>query len=106
MIANVVRFNTQEFDYYESLSTHTAVTEEEYLITAKLTAILRVANALDRSHKQKFKSAKVLLKEEELLITVDTQEDITLEKSLFPEKAEFLKRYSASVRSSGRRKHL
>ena len=106
VIANVVRFNTQEFDYYESLSTHTAVTEEEYLITAKLTAILRVANALDRSHKQKFKSAKVLLKEEELLITVDTQEDITLEKSLFPEKAEFFEEVFGIRPVIRQKKHL
>lgn len=86
MIANIVRYNTQEFNYYES---GTGMMKEEYLIIAKLTAILRVANALDRSHKQKFKDVRIMLKEEELVITVETTEDISLEQGLFPEKADF-----------------
>ena len=56
---------------------------------AKLTAILEVANGLDRSHKQKFKDVKTVLKDGNLVITVDTDEDITLEKGLFKERAEF-----------------
>ena len=56
---------------------------------AKLTAILRVANALDRSHKQKFKNYTVTLKGDRLQITVDSQEDLTLEKGTLAEKADF-----------------
>ena len=61
----------------------------DYLLTAKLSAILRVANSMDRSHKQKFKNIRILPKEEQLLITVETNEDITLERGLFGHRAEF-----------------
>ena len=67
------------------------LTEEAYLIIAKLTAILKVANGLDRSHKQKLKGVRATLKEEELVLTVDSQEDIVLEKGLFAKRANFFK---------------
>ncbi len=89
IIANVVRYNTQEFSYFENLDSSIRVTKAEYLIVAKLSAILRVANALDRSHKQKFKDVKIALKDDQLVITVETPEDISLEMGLFPEKADF-----------------
>lgn len=87
IIANVVKFNTTEFVYYAKLAGK--MDKDSYMLVAKLTAILRVGNALDRSHKQKFKNVKASLSENELLITVETMEDITLEKGLFQEKAEF-----------------
>jgi len=63
--------------------------QEDYLIIVKLVAILRVANALDRSHKQKFEQVRLTLKDAQLEIVVDTSEDITLEKGLFPPKADY-----------------
>ena len=89
MISYIVKFNTTDFEYYEEFSKHTAISREQYLVIVKLTAILRLVNAMDRSHKQKFDDVKISLKDGELLILVNTQEDITLEKGLFPEKAEF-----------------
>ena len=81
IVANVVKFNHEEFEYYEVLRT-SIMDREAYLKIAKLTAILRVANGLDRSHKQKFKDVKTVLKDDVLTITVDTNEDITLEKEI------------------------
>ena len=89
IIANIVKFNTMEFSYYEGMNEHTSLSREEYLVIAKLTAILRITNAMDRSHLQKFENVKVILKDQELVIQVDSQEDITLERGLFPEKAAF-----------------
>ena len=89
IIANIVKYNTTEFSYFEGLNEHTVISREEYLTIAKLTAILRITNAMDRSHLQKFENVKVNLKDQELVIQVDTQENITLEKGLFPEKAAF-----------------
>lgn len=88
IVANVVKFNHEEFEYYEVLRT-SIVDREAYLKIAKLTAILRVANGLDRSHKQKFKDVKTVLKDDVLTITVDTNEDITLEKGMFSHRADF-----------------
>lgn len=89
MIANIVKFNHEEFLYFEELSRASSLDKQAYLTVAKLTAILRIANGLDRSHKQKFVDVKAVLKETELILTVDTGEDITLEKGLFEDRATF-----------------
>lgn len=103
IVANVVKYNHLEFDYYEIMGKFSTMDKESYLKIAKLTAILRIANGLDRSHKQKFKNVKVSLKEDQLLITVDTGEDITLEKGLFGARAAFFEEVY-SVRPVIRRK--
>ncbi len=89
IVANVVKYNHMEFDYFEEMSRNGMIDKASYLKIAKLTAILRLANGLDRSHKQKFKYVKTALKDNQLVITVDTNEDITLEKGLFGERAMF-----------------
>jgi exopolyphosphatase/guanosine-5'-triphosphate,3'-diphosphate pyrophosphatase len=62
---------------------------EEYMVVAKLTAILRMVNALDRTHQQKCKNVTVTLKEHELKISVSSQADLSLERGTFEEKAGF-----------------
>ncbi len=89
IIANVVKFNTLEFTYFGVMASSGGISREEYLRIAKLTAILRIANAMDRSHRQKCKGAAINLKDQKLTILVDTQEDLTLEKGEFAEKSEF-----------------
>lgn len=89
IVANVVKYNHMDFDYYDVMSRNGSVDKESYLKIAKLTAILKIANGLDRSHKQKFKDVKTTLKDEQLIITVDSSVDITLEKGLFTKRAEF-----------------
>lgn len=91
IIANVVKYNHLDFDYYETLGGRASLDKEAYLTIAKLTAILKIANGLDRSHKQKFKDVRIALKDKELVITVDTPVDITLEKGLFSHRADFFK---------------
>lgn len=91
IIANIVRFNHSNFVYYEQIRTANdfSLDKDSYLIVSKLTAILRIANCLDRSHKQKLKGVKAQLKENQLILTVDTQEDITLERGFFDTRADF-----------------
>ena len=89
IIANAIRFNTEEFVSFEEFSMGCSLDRNDYLLTAKISAILRVANSMDRSHKQKFKNVKVTLKDRELIVVVDTVEDITLEQGLFSHKADF-----------------
>lgn len=89
IVANVVKYNHKAFEYYESLGSHTMLDKNVYLVIAKLTAILRVANGLDRSHKQKFRDVKTTVKDGQLIIHVDTAEDITLERGLFSQRADF-----------------
>ena len=63
--------------------------KDTYIKIAKLTAILRISNAMDKSHKQKFSNLSISLKKNTLTITADTLDDITLEKGLFDNKADF-----------------
>ena len=89
IVASVARFNYSKFVYYGQQTGENRLDRESYLIVAKLTAILRLASGLDRSHKQKLTGLKASLKENRLVLTVDTQEDITLEKGFFRIREEF-----------------
>ena len=96
IVANVVRFNHEEFEYYNGGSQlFDGLSKEDYLRISKLTAIMRVAailrlaNGLDRTHKQKFRDVTVSIKDRNLIINVDTSADITLEKGLFFNRASF-----------------
>ena len=62
---------------------------EEYMKYLKLLAILRIANAMDRSHKQKFKQIHISLKDDKLYIGFEAKDSIDLEKGLFESKADF-----------------
>lgn len=87
IIANVVKYNTEDF-FDESEELYMG-DNEDYMTIIKLVAILRVANAMDRSHKQKFKDSKAVLKDDTLVITTYAKDDITLERGLFTSKAAF-----------------
>lgn len=56
---------------------------------AKLTAILRLANAMDRSHYQKVQGLKAVLKDRELQVMIDSSRDISLELGLLKDKVNF-----------------
>lgn len=92
IVANVVRFNHSSFAYYNGIKNGgTQLDRESYLVVAKLTAILRLANSMDRSHKQKLKGVQAAFKDNQLILTVNTMEDITLEKGFFETSIAFFK---------------
>lgn len=86
MVANVVRYNSAFFPPYQQLAKD--FTKDEYITIVKLNAVLRTANVLDKSNRQKIKHVDVSLKDGILTITADTMADITLEKGLFHRKAD------------------
>ena len=86
MIANMVRYNEASFPRYEDLEED--FTRDEYITIVKLNAILKTANVLDKSNRQKIKNVGVTLQDGILTITADTMSDITLEKGLFHHKAD------------------
>lgn len=89
IVANVVRYNHSTFVYYEDSGLEGRLTAKDYMVVTKLTAILRLANGLDRSHKKKFTDVRIRLREGQLQIAVSTKKDITLEKGLFDNRANF-----------------
>lgn len=90
IVANVVKFNHKDFEYYKgSPELYAKLTHDDYIKIVKLTALLRVTNGLDRTHKQKFKNVRFLLKDNKLIITIDSMDDVTLENGLFQNRAAF-----------------
>lgn len=89
IVANIVKYVREPFEYYDTLGRRTTLDRNSYLKIAKLTAILRLVNALDISHKQKFDKFKVVWKEDTITITVETNSDMTLEFGFFEQKASF-----------------
>jgi len=90
IVALTVLYNHLALDEYNVLSDR--IDQESYLIVAKLSAILRMANALDQSHKQKFSEFRITIKGKEMIITVEAFEDIALEQALFESRTEFFER--------------
>jgi len=88
IVASIVRFNHSDFQYYGQTGI-SGLERESYLVVAKLTAILRLANSLEASYKQKVKEWKVQLQENELILRVEAQDDIALEACFFDERAKF-----------------
>ena len=89
MIAQIVRFNTLPMESYEVFAQKTDLGLEDYLTVAKLAAILRISNAMDRSHLQKIDTIRAVVKEERLVMNLETKKDYTLEQGLLGEKIEF-----------------
>ena len=89
VIASAVRYNTTEFVYYENFDDGAGMDRNRYLLVAKLTAILRLANAMDRSHYQKVEGLRAVLKDRELHLIIDSSRDISLELGLLKDKVEF-----------------
>ena len=61
----------------------------DYLVIAKLAAILRIANILDKSHLQKIDDISISIKDDSMIVFADTYEDISLEAGLFESRADF-----------------
>ena len=85
IVASIVKYNTYLLDDYDEVSD--VLDREGYLTVAKCAAILRVANAMDRSHKQKFKNVRAALKGKQLIISIETADGMMLEKTMFGAKA-------------------
>lgn len=87
MVATLAKYSSERLPV---LSGETITYEKDLYITlCKLTAILQIANALDKSHKQKFETVKIVYKNHEMIMYAETMNDITLEQGLICKKAYF-----------------
>jgi len=89
MVAYVALFHRNDILPYNQVANR--FSKEEYLTILKLLAILRVANALDRSHKQKMKKVRMTLKGDVLNIKTSAKDSLSLEKGFFQGKADFFR---------------
>lgn len=97
MVANIVMYNIQEYAYDDvvlesDLSQYAGLDisrKELILRIAKLTAILRLANSMDRSHRQKLSDSRILVRDGKLQVTTGYPDNIVLEQYSFDQKADF-----------------
>lgn len=96
IVADVVRYHLQDFSYNEvemeskpGRNIRLTTPDKPSLLVAKLTAILRLANSMDRSHRGKLATSKVAVKDKKLVITTDYDGDITFEALSIEQKADF-----------------
>ena len=89
MIAQIVRFNTLPMESYDVLSETLDLGIDDYLTVNKLTAILRLANAMDRSHLQKVEQIRASLRDDKLVLNIVSNKDYALEQGLLGEKIDF-----------------
>ena len=89
MIAEIVRYINLPFVYYNDLLTPERITVGQHMTVAKLSAILRIANALDESHHQKAEEVSVTRRDEDVTIQVMPREDFALETGCFEKTKAF-----------------
>ena len=96
IVANIVKYHQQKFRYNEvevsakpSKDNRLVSTEDLSIVIAKLTAILRLANSMDRGHTGKLKECRLNVKDGQLVIQTDCPADVTLESISIADKGEF-----------------
>ncbi|MBO4636861.1 MAG: HD domain-containing protein [Clostridiales bacterium] len=85
IIANVVRLYAKQ-DPYENYSYQNLPTNKKIMVS-KLTAILRVADSMDASHRQKVKKVTVTASAEKLQIVLEASEDMSFEQWSFEHRS-------------------
>lgn len=89
IIAAVARYHRKS----SPMATHliyNSLSSPQQILVQKLSAVLRIANALDRSHRQKVKRLEIKFsKTQDIHLIVYTHESFLLEKSNFMEKKGF-----------------
>ncbi|MBC2582861.1 HD domain-containing protein [Clostridium sp. DJ247] len=103
IIANITKYHLEE---------NPSLKDEEYrsvdkygrIIISKLSAILKLAEALDMSHKQKVKEVRISAHDRELLFHIRAKEDIALEEWSFKNNSSFFEEvmgYKPIIKSKG-----
>lgn len=85
ILGNIVRYHRKS-PPSSSHGQYISLKREDRLVVMKLSAILRVADALDRGHLQRIRNFKVEVKEDFLLLHVESDGDISLERRGLEEK--------------------
>jgi len=98
MVAHIARYHRRN----PPKATHVEYMQlprDQRMVISKLAAILRVADALDRAHVQRFGEFHIQRRERELVLTVAQLDDLTLERKTLAKKVDlFNDMYGLSIR--------
>jgi exopolyphosphatase/guanosine-5'-triphosphate,3'-diphosphate pyrophosphatase len=89
LVANVARYHRRALPQKSHLP-YMALDREARVVVNKLSAILRLANALDADHLQKVKDVRVLSEEGDWVLEVDGAGDLTMERLASLARGDFL----------------
>jgi exopolyphosphatase/guanosine-5'-triphosphate,3'-diphosphate pyrophosphatase len=89
LVANVARYHRRALPQKSHLP-YMVLDRESRVVVNKLSAILRLANALDADHLQKVKDVKVLPEDDGWVLEVDGAGDLTMERLAALARADFL----------------
>ena len=89
VVANIARYHSRELPGDDSRVFRNIKSEERVMIS-KLTAILRVADGLDRSHLQKVKNIDIIFKGYEMVVTISGEKEILIDEWIFIKKSKFM----------------
>ena len=79
-ILAAVLYNAFDGTLQEASPVYHALTPRQKVITAKLTAIFRLADSLDKSHLGKISAIRAELKDDRLVVSYTAEADISLER--------------------------
>ena len=91
IVAMVGRFYTDPDFYQDAL--YGEIPTEDQVLVSKLTAILRLADALDGSHRQKLRDISVSMTPEGMVISGDTMYDMTYDKWFFESHTDLFEQF-------------
>lgn len=89
IVANLALYHSRELPSIDDKE-YRRMSIEDRVLTSKLLAILRIADALDRSHQQKIKEFEIEFKENQLIIIVKIEDNILIDEWTFIKKSTFL----------------
>ena len=89
VVANVARYHRRALPQKSHLP-YQALDRESRVIVNKLSAILRVANALDADHLQKVKDVRIVSEEGNWVLEVEAAGDLTMERLASLARGDFL----------------
>lgn len=90
IIANVSRYHSKEVPRYTH-ENFLRLNDKNKVVVSKLAAIIRLADALDSTHKQKIPKIEIALKDNHVIISVESKHNLLLEEWTFGTKAEFFR---------------
>lgn len=88
IIANIVRLHSKQSLKIDNFYLKKLSLKDRFKV-AKMLAILRIADSLDRGHKNKYEDVDIKLKKENLVIKIESYQELMLEEWSFYKKAEF-----------------
>ena len=90
LVACIARYHRRALPQTTHL-TYLSLSRQERATVSKLAALLRIADALDRSHTQRLRIAGLELRPDEVVLTVDTDDDLALERPALRAKADLFR---------------